>query len=97
MIVNAHFEPELTLRSPRERLRLITPHWPHYPDATGVTMGYFNIFDQRKEDSMFGMTFTDGDTGKAAFSLFLAFSKLPGLTIQGRLISQWCYAHTVQD
>ena len=39
VIVYVHFEPELTLRSLRERLRLITPHWPHYPDAIGTFMG----------------------------------------------------------
>ena len=31
VVVNVHIEPELTLRSLRERQRLITPHWPHYP------------------------------------------------------------------
>ena len=36
-------QPELTLRSLRGRLRLITPHWPHNPDATSVIMGEFNI------------------------------------------------------
>ena len=34
VIVNVHFEPELTLRRFRERLRLITPHWS-YPYAVG--------------------------------------------------------------
>ena len=27
VVVNVHFEPELTLRSLRERLCPITPHW----------------------------------------------------------------------
>ena len=34
-IVNVHFEPELTLRRLRERLRLINPHWPSYPNDCG--------------------------------------------------------------
>ena len=36
LVVNIHFEPELTSRSVRERLRLITPHWPLCPEAFGV-------------------------------------------------------------
>ena len=39
VVVNVHLEPELTLRSLRERLRLITPHWPQYTDAIGTIMG----------------------------------------------------------
>ena len=39
VIVNVHFEPKLTLRRSRERLRLITPHWPSYPDAVGIILG----------------------------------------------------------
>ena len=42
VIVNVHFEPDLTLRSLRERLFLITPHWPSYPGALGVIDGDFN-------------------------------------------------------
>ena len=86
VIVNAHFEPELTLRSLRERQRLITPHWPHYPDAIGTIMGDFNIFaSQRKEDSMFGIRLSPMVTRKRLlyFMLyFLTFSKLPSLIIQ---------------
>ena len=33
VVVNVHFELELTLRSLRERLRLMTPHGPHYSDV----------------------------------------------------------------
>ena len=54
VVVNVHFEPELTLRSLRERLRLITPRWPHCPDALGVFAGDQNFANQKKEDSMFG-------------------------------------------
>ena len=43
VIVNVHFEPELTLRRLREKLRLITPHWPSYPNAVGIIMADFNI------------------------------------------------------
>ena len=48
VIVNVHFEPELTLRSLRERLRCITPHWPQYPDAIGMIMRDFNTCEGRK-------------------------------------------------
>ena len=73
VIANVHFEPELTLRSLRARLRLITPHWPHYPDAIGVIMGDFNICESEEgRFNVWNQTFTDGDTGKAA--LFLLFS-----------------------
>ena len=42
-VVNFHFEPELTLRSLRERLRLITTHCPLYPEAVGVIAADFDI------------------------------------------------------
>ena len=45
VIVNVHFEPELTLRQLRERLRLITPHWLSCPNAVGIFLGDFNICD----------------------------------------------------
>ena len=41
VILTVHFEPELTLRRLRERLRLIAPHWPSYPNAVGIIMGDF--------------------------------------------------------
>ena len=42
LIVNVHFEPELTLMRLRERLRLITPHWPSYPNAVGKILRDFS-------------------------------------------------------
>ena len=72
-VVNVHFEPELTLRSLLEVLRLITAHWPQYPCAIGMIMGDFHICEA--EEGRFNVrnqTFTDGDTGKAAF--FHSFS-----------------------
>ena len=39
VIVNVHFEPELTLRHLRDRLRLIHPHWPAYLNAVGIILG----------------------------------------------------------
>ena len=45
VIVNVHFEPELTLRQLRGRLRLIHTHWPAYPCGVGVILGDFNICD----------------------------------------------------
>ena len=35
VVVNVHFEPDLTLRSLRERLRLRTPHWPLFTEVLG--------------------------------------------------------------
>ena len=68
VIVNVHFEPELTLRSLHDRLCLIIPHWPQNPDTIGIIMGHFNICEP--EEGRFkcleSQTFTDGDTGKAA-------------------------------
>ena len=58
MIFNVHFEPELTLRRLRERLRLITPHWPSYPNAVGIILGDFNICEGRF--NVWNQTFTDG-------------------------------------
>ena len=79
VVVNVHFEPELTLRSLRERLHFITPRWPHYPDAIGVIMGDFNICEPEEgRFNVWNQTFTDGDTRKAALLhvFFLAFSKI---------------------
>ena len=88
--VNVHFEPELTLRRLRERLRLITPQWPSCPNAVGIILGDFNICEP--EEGRFNgwnQTFTDGDAGKTAMfdSFFSMFSRLlnlitPGVTPQ---------------
>ena len=43
VIVNVHFEPALTLRQFSERVRVINPHWPSYPNAVGIILGDFNI------------------------------------------------------
>ena len=45
VIVDVHFEPELTLRRLRGRLGLIHPHWPAYPTRVGIILGDFNICD----------------------------------------------------
>ena len=67
VIVNVHFEPELTLRRLRERLRLITPHWPSYPNAVGIILGDFNICEPEEgRFNVWNQTFTDGDARKTA-------------------------------
>ena len=67
VIVNVHFEPELTLRHLRERLRLITPHWPSYPNALGIILGDFHICEPEEgRSNVWNQTFTDGDAGKTA-------------------------------
>ena len=89
VVVNVHFEPDLTLRNLRERLRLITPHWVHYPEALGVMIGDFNICEPEEgRFNTWNQTFTDGDAGKAAFfrSLFsLMSSKSLSLILQGKI------------
>ena len=90
MIVNAHFEPELTLRSLRERLRLITPHWPHHPDAIGTVVGDLNIWEPGEGIfNVWNQTFTDGDMGKAA----LLHCLLPHVLE----IAQPDFTHAVKD
>ena len=39
VIINVHFEPELSLRQLRERLHLIHPQWPSYPSGVGSIFG----------------------------------------------------------
>ena len=69
--VNVHFEPDLTLRSLRERLLLIFPHWPCYPGAFGVMAGDVNVCEpEQGRFNAWNQTFTDGDAGKTAVFLF---------------------------
>ena len=78
VIVNVHFEPELTLRRFCERLRLITPHWPSYPNALGIILGDFNFCEPEEgRFNVWNQTYTDGDAGKTAMfhSLFSACSR----------------------
>ena len=78
-IVNVHLE--------RERLRLITPHWPSYPNAVGIILGDFNICEPEEgRFNVWNQTFTDGDAGKTAMfhSFFHMFSRMPNLiTLRG--------------
>ena len=67
VIVNVHFEPELTLRQLRGRLRLIHPHWPVHPNVLGIIYGDFNICDPEEgRFNVWNQTFTDGDPRKTA-------------------------------
>ena len=73
VIVNVHFEQELTLRRLRERLRLITPHWPSCPNAVGIILGDFNFCVlEEGRFNVWNQTVTDGDPGKTA--IFHSFS-----------------------
>ena len=76
LVVNVHFEPELTLRSLGERLCLITPHWPQYHDAIGMIMDDFIICEQEEgRFNVWNQNFTEGDMGTAAlFSFFISSS-----------------------
>ena len=67
VIVNVHFEPDLTLGQLRGRLRLIHPHWPAYPNEVGIILDDFNICDTEEgRFNVWNQTFTDGDPGKTA-------------------------------
>ena len=67
VIANVHFEPELTLTQFRERLRLINPHWPVYPNAVGIIWVGFNICEPDEgRFNVWNQTFTDGDLRKTA-------------------------------
>ena len=67
VIVNVHFEPDLTLRQLRDRLRLIHPHWPAYPNGVVIILGDFNICDlEEGRFNVWNQTFTDGEPGKTA-------------------------------
>ena len=63
VIVNVHFEPELTLRQLRGRLSIIQPHWPAYPCGVGVILGDFNICDPEEGRLNVWNQSTDGDPG----------------------------------
>ena len=72
VVVNVHFEPDLTLRSLRERLRLITAHWPCYPGTLGLITGDFNICEPEEgRFNVWNQTFTDGDAEKV--TIFRSF------------------------
>ena len=67
VVVNVHFEPELTLRQLRRRLHLIHPQWPSYPNGVGIILGDFNICDPEEgRFNVWNQTFTDGDPRKTA-------------------------------
>ena len=63
VIINVHFEPELTLRQLRGRLRLIIhPHGPADPSGVGIILGDFNIRDPEEgRFNVWNQIFTDGD------------------------------------
>ena len=71
------------MRHLRERLRLITPHWPSYP----IILGDFHICEPEEgRSNVWNQTFTDGDAGKTAmfsFLFFQMFSRLLNLVTQG--------------
>ena len=65
VIVNVHFEPELTLSQLCVRLSIIHSHWLAYPRGVGVLSGDFNICDPEEERfNVWNQTFTDGDPAK---------------------------------
>ena len=71
VVVNIHFEPDLTLRNLREKQRLITPQWPLFPEALGVITWDFDSCEPEGRFYLWNQTFSDGDAVKAA--LFRSF------------------------
>ena len=73
VVVDVHFEPELTLRSLRERLRPIILLWPPCPEALRVSTGDFIIFEPEEGRwIVWNQSCTERDMGKCA--LFHYFS-----------------------
>ena len=67
VVINVHFEPDLTLRNLRERLRRIAFHWPRCPEGLGVIIRDFKICEPEEgRFSVRNQTFTEGDAGKTA-------------------------------
>ena len=100
VVVNVHFEHELTLRILRERLCLITPHWPQYPDAIARSWVTSVFANHRKKGSMFGIRHSLMEIREklpSSIPFSLTYSKLPSLTLQERLHSPWACTHAVQD
>ena len=97
VVVNVHFEPDQDLTDPRERLRLISLHWPRCPEAFGVIVGDFNMREPEEgRFSVWNQTFTEGVRGKRSFSVpFASMSlKLRSLAFQGKtLLLMVRYAH----
>ena len=54
VIVNVHFELELTLRQLRGRLGLTHPHWPAYPSGWALFWVISTFVTQKKDDLMSG-------------------------------------------
>ena len=97
VVVNVHFEPDLTLRSLRERLRLVTPYWPLYPEAVGVITGTSIFASQRKEGSMFGIRPSAREIRErlpSSIPFFLVSSKSLSPTLKGETPQPMAqYAH----
>ena len=53
MVVVNVLEPEVVLKDPREKVRLISLHWPRHTKSFGVIIGDFNI--QELEEGRFSV------------------------------------------
>ena len=95
VVVNVHFEPELTLRSLRERFCLITPHWPQDPNAIGIIMEDFNICDPEKgRFNFWNQTFTCGALERLPY--FILYFNV-SLKLLNLATHHWGYTHAVKD
>ena len=87
VIVNVHFEPELTSRQLRGRLGTIhsTLAW-HIPVVWALRWGDYNICDPEGRLNVWNHSFTDGDPGKHFLCSILSFHtslRLPNLITPG--------------
>ena len=94
VITIGHFEADLTLGNPRERLRLITPHWPLYAEAYGS----FQYLRARGRKIQLVESDSSQMVMRGKTALFRSFSptssKLPSLTSQGETLKPTVlYAH----
>ena len=90
VIVNVHFEPELTLRQLRCRLRLIHPHWPAYPSGVSIIYGDFNICDP--EEGRFNVW-----NQTLPCSIFPHVLEIAQLDYEKGLLSPWDHTHSFKD
>ena len=83
VIVNVHFEPELTLRQLRGRLRLIHPHWPTCPSGEWTLFWVTSTsLIRKKDDLMSGTSHSPMATRERLLCSILSFHtslRLPNL------------------
>ena len=86
VIVNVHFEPELTLIAATCRLCIIHPHWPAYPVVWELFWAISTFVIQKKDGSLVGTKHSPMATHERLLCSILSFHmylKLPNLITPG--------------